>query len=285
MRNILNSVKRIHVVNEIIEWLNLLWGVPVWLYKHLRITLTFATILAVFFLIALPFFYAQDNLGLGPLAGSGTPEAERAKTLWDWLDLLIVPAILAGGALWFNSQAKKREEDRANDRYREEALQKYFDSMLEMLLKNDLARGNIDAAVMMRTTSVLRRMNPDRVLEVLNFLRDYGRVNTIDQIKLQGINLNRANLAEFDLSDTDLTGANLEAADLSSANLNGANLTNANLNGADLRHADLGLANLQDAILDDAKFNRRTTLPDGAKWTPRINLARYTNSNPPSATT
>jgi hypothetical protein len=31
---------------------------------------------------------------------------EPAKTLWDWLQLLIVPAVLALGALWFNYTQK-----------------------------------------------------------------------------------------------------------------------------------------------------------------------------------
>lgn len=284
MRDILSSIKRIHLINEVIAWFNVLWGVPVWLYKNLRITLTLATIFAIFFLIVLPFLYAQDNLGLGPLAGSGIPEAEHAKTLWDWLDLLIVPAILAGGALWFNSQAKEREEERANDRYREDVLQKYFDTMLEMKLKKEIDGDQLYDAVIMRTTSVLRRMNPERVIEVLYFLRDFEWLNDKYQINLQGINLSLANLAGFDLSDTDLTGADLSGTDLRYSNLNSANLTNVNLNGADLRHADLGFAVLKDSILDDAKFNKHTTLPDGAKWASGTNLSRYTNSNPPSAT-
>lgn len=28
----------------------------------------------------------------------------RHKTIWDWLELLIIPAVLAGGAIYFNHQ-------------------------------------------------------------------------------------------------------------------------------------------------------------------------------------
>ena len=33
---------------------------------------------------------------------------QPGKTLWDWLDLLIVPAVLAIGGYWFNSQQNAR---------------------------------------------------------------------------------------------------------------------------------------------------------------------------------
>src|SRR3712207_1577355 len=32
------------------------------------------------------------------------------KTLWDWADLLIVPAVLAIGGYWFNAQQREREQ-------------------------------------------------------------------------------------------------------------------------------------------------------------------------------
>src|ERR671916_836536 len=32
-------------------------------------------------------------------------------TLWDWLKLLIVPAVIAGGGLWFNRQQQERQRE------------------------------------------------------------------------------------------------------------------------------------------------------------------------------
>jgi hypothetical protein len=40
-------------------------------------------------------------VGLGILTLIGLP---FGITLWDWIKLLIVPAVIAGGGLWFNSQ-------------------------------------------------------------------------------------------------------------------------------------------------------------------------------------
>jgi hypothetical protein len=45
------------------------------------------------------------------------------RTLWDWLELLFIPAVLTGGGLWFNAQQREREQRIANERAQQEALQ------------------------------------------------------------------------------------------------------------------------------------------------------------------
>jgi len=58
-------------------------------------------------------------------------------TLWDWLKLLVVPAVLAGGGLWFNAQQRKREQKLANERAQDEALQAYLDHMTQLITDKD----------------------------------------------------------------------------------------------------------------------------------------------------
>src|SRR5215217_5239188 len=50
-------------------------------------------------------------------------------TLWDWIKLLVVPAVIAGGGFWFNRQQQERQRKLANKRAQEEALQAYLDQM------------------------------------------------------------------------------------------------------------------------------------------------------------
>lgn len=76
---------------------------------------------------------------------------------------------------------------------------------------------------------------------------------------LSGINLRGARLARADLRDAQLDKANLREAKLQGAKLQETNLRNANLEGADLEFADLrgatlDGANLKGAILWDAKL-------------------------------
>jgi hypothetical protein len=48
------------------------------------------------------------------------------KSLWEWLKLLIIPAAIAGGGLWFGERQRQRELDIANRRAQDEALQAYL---------------------------------------------------------------------------------------------------------------------------------------------------------------
>src|SRR2546430_17242879 len=69
----------------------------------------------------------------------------RGKTLWDWLQLLIIPVVLAVGGYLFNYTTSRNERNAADkrnqterelglDNQREAALQTYLDKMSELLL-------------------------------------------------------------------------------------------------------------------------------------------------------
>jgi hypothetical protein len=198
------------------------------------------------------------------------------KTLWDWLDLLIVPLVLGVGAFLLNRSEQRRqvqiaeqraesdrkaverraeaESMRALDRIREDRLQAYLDRMQELLEKglkfpppeSDLLR---DVA-MTRTLTVLRGLDGERKGALLLFLRDSELISkTGPIIPLHWADLNEANLSKTDLRETNLVGANLHSAVLTEADLTGADLSRAelcraNLTGANLTGADLTGANL-----------------------------------------
>jgi pentapeptide repeat protein len=205
----------------------------------------------------------------------------EAKLVWDWLELLLIPLVLALAALWFNGQTRKfdqelarreRENDRqiSEDRAREEVLQRYLDRMQELILDKGLRRSEKHAEIRdvarARTLAVLRSLDGNRKGQVVKFLHEAyligrreggGRViraiiylHTAD---LTGAHLNGAKLSGADLSDTFLNGANLENADLGGAHLNGANLSDAE----EWTNEQLAQA---DSLVG-------ATLPDGTKMT------------------
>jgi len=98
---------------------------------------------------------------------------------------------------------------------------------------------------------------------------------------LGGADLGRANLGRALLLGVNLEGANVEGAHLEGANLGGSNLEAANLEGAFLGAANLEGANLQRAVLGEGTFDENTTLPDGTKWTPDTDMARFTDPGHP----
>jgi uncharacterized protein YjbI with pentapeptide repeats len=198
-------------------------------------------------------------------------------TLWDWLQLLIVPAVIAGGGLWFNVQQREREQRIANERAQDEALQAYLDGVAQLLtdkeqpLHNAQPGDNLSTVARARTLTVLGSLDSDRKRSVLQFLYESGliykeqtllneadlierrhNIVNLEQANLQGVYLRRAYLKYADLSGADLRFANLIGADLrGEANLIGANLFQA----ADLSEANLHRANLSDADLSDADLS------------------------------
>jgi uncharacterized protein YjbI with pentapeptide repeats len=180
------------------------------------------------------------------------------KTLWDWLQLLIVPAILIGVTFaWSATQTRsdnKREDRRiaadraAAEKAREDAtLQAYLDQMSGLMLHEKLLISNeadsVRAVARTVTLAALRRVDGERKSEVVRFLAE---------AKLLSGRAPRVLLVSADLSNTDLAGADLKRADLSTTRLAGAFLAGADLKRADLSYTDLSSAHLQVAHLTGA---------------------------------
>jgi uncharacterized protein YjbI with pentapeptide repeats len=186
------------------------------------------------------------------------------KKLWDVLQLIIVPVILAGGAYYLQDTAKQREQvqqDVAKESEQTAAIEKanqntlimYLEQMAELLQKGLLkTKTNSETFIIAQAKTVitLQSLDPKRQHLVIQFL-DAANLNTLDGEK--GI-LYKARMSEANLNKADLSRANLFEANLSYANLSYANLSNANLSNAILSGADLSNANLFEAKLSGAKL-------------------------------
>ena len=75
-------------------------------------------------------------------------ELVPGKTLWDWMELLIIPIVLAIGAYYLNRSERaverriaedraKLEREIATDRQQEATLQAYIDRISELLLEKN----------------------------------------------------------------------------------------------------------------------------------------------------
>ena len=192
------------------------------------------------------------------------------KTLWDWLELLVVPIVLALVAVWFSAQERKDDRlaaeqraqiDReiATDRLQDAALQAYYDKMTELLLNEELRNAPAGAEVisiaLSRTRATLRSLDNVRkglLVEFLHEARLIEKQNTI--IQLNGADLMGADLMGANLSGANLAGANLNGANLAATELARSKLSNADLSGADLSQADLSNAVLSSALLIGANL-------------------------------
>jgi hypothetical protein len=119
--------------------------------------------------------YSQSWSGFnGYVSPSEAPQ--RAKTLWDWLDLLIVPLMLGAAAYWFNHRRDIADRAIENDRQRQAALTQFFQTMSALLLEHPIhvmdtesagaesqddqyKRFATQAALTTATTSTLRQLD------------------------------------------------------------------------------------------------------------------------------
>ena len=200
----------------------------------------------------------------GAVAGRNLEWAGMAdRTLWDWMDLLLVPAVLAVGGLLFSRAERRsereiadqrRKDDRAEaeDRTREEAFQRYLDRMGDLLIDGRLKGADEESSApdvaRTFTLATLRRLDAVRKGDVIQFLRESGLIKAQTPVVL----LSGADLREADLSGANLSGANLSGANLFRADLTEADLREANLSGADLPVAVLSAADLRGADLRGA---------------------------------
>jgi uncharacterized protein YjbI with pentapeptide repeats len=192
-----------------------------------------------------------------------TEETQAAKTLWDWLQLAGIPFVLAGGGYLLS----QREQERAAENLREEALQTYFDRISELLLEHNLSQSDENNhqardVARARTLTVLSRLGNDgqrkaaifRFLHEAKLIKKEASIINLSGADLCGDNLTDADLRGVNLSDAKLREAYLINADLSDAKLYRADLTDAEIFDAKLSGAKLCNAELFRAILNDADF-------------------------------
>jgi hypothetical protein len=216
----------------------------------------------------------------------------RGKTAWDWLQLLIVPLVLAVlglsfalaqqviGGLQQEVRQQQIEEHRAaaerqvaEQQAQDEALQAYLVVMKELLLEQDLRNSepgsSARAVANVQTSLILERVDGNRKRMVLRLLMDSHLIDAeAPLIETSTLALQGADAKGMDLSDTDLSGADLSGAYLSDANLSDAVLLNVDLSNAVLDNANLrGAEGISNEQLEQQAYSLEgATMPNGQKY-------------------
>lgn len=243
------------------------------------------------FLVALFLTITIGGYGLNWTWTGFTGDKETYKTLYDWMQLLIIPAVLAVAGYILNLTISRGERDATNQRAQsdreaaekraeterkieedklcETAFKEYIDRMSELILHEDLLgsepKKEVREIARIQTLTVLNRLDGKRKGRVLQFLNDSKLINKDKAIiDLKGANLSGANLCEAHLNGAGLRHVDLSGADLSGAFLglypwnweeNEDNEDALKLAESDLRYAILNGANLSEAYLADTNLN------------------------------
>ena len=141
----------------------------------------------------------REWLGVGERRWKKAPdeEVQPAKTVWDFLQLLIVPAMLAAIAIAFNASQASRDRSREDRRTREDralaraaredaTLSSYFSQMGDLMLKEHLLdrRRDSPASSVARTITLapVRRLDGKRKGEVVRFLTEAGLLGGLSRL-------------------------------------------------------------------------------------------------------
>lgn len=217
-------------------------------------------------------------------AKHGDEDIVPRKTLWDWMQLLFIPAVLFAGAFLLNTWQSAREEVKieaqrqadkratlareeqaeslALDNQREQALQRYLDAMTSLILENHLPTSTegADVRTVARTLTLttLQRLDGERRGAVVRFLYEANLIFRSGPRPDSNCPFATARLCYGFPTIVDLSGANLVNADLHGAFLDGVNLPEVDLEGANLASAILPSANLVGSNVDEANLTSAT---------------------------
>lgn len=214
---------------------------------------------------------------------------EGQKTLWDWMNLVLVPVTVATLGFWFQTiqernkdereqlakeqaQAEKtRAEERVEKEQREAAVVAYLSSMSDLMVGQGLSalakkqvkgllteeeQFLLDAGVDViraRTLSILRRLTDQDPT-----LTDGKRKASVLLFLHESELIQRKVQVKTDEQEDSSAGKSLldlKGADLTDTPLSNTNLSYANLIDVDLSRAVLSSANLSGSDLTDANLN------------------------------
>ena len=237
-----------------------------------RLVLIFTLFVILLVLLLGGYFFNWTWTGFGPYTLPNS-NFQREKTLYDWLQLAIIPVALAFGVWWLNRLQQQRDQQLADQRAQTEreiatdnqceaALQDYINNMSALLLEPKKLRESqpddeVRTIARTRTLTILSRLNPNRKRTILQFLHESRLIHKDTHIINTGeTDLTGAYLSRLNLFMTNLSGANLSGADMSKVNLYEVNLFAANLTGTNLSEAYMPKVNLNTVDLQGANLTR-----------------------------
>ncbi|NCR71986.1 MAG: pentapeptide repeat-containing protein [Microcystis aeruginosa LG13-12] len=211
----------------------------------------------------------------------------QKKSFWDWLQLLIVPLMLAFSASYLSYASETRDKQIAEEGKQQELLKDYFSKMQTLIVetkkskdsqpkivetkksvettKSKDSQPNPDGAPLLPefipiaealTFAVLDQLDGKRKGKVITYLADSKLItaNIKDKDPKPVIDLKNANLKEIVLEDVSLDGLSITGADMTEAKLTEVILTNSNLVSSKFINATLDTVDFSGSKLGNSNF-------------------------------
>ena len=203
----------------------------------------------------------------------------QKKSFWDWLQLLIIPLMLALGAFYLNSAADFRDYQIAQEQKHQEILTDYFSKMQDLIVETKKSKqtpgskeSNSEERLLPEfrptakalTLSVLEQLDGKRKGKVITYLAE-SQLITVDNNKLSTqpeIKLDGANLDDIELGNKGQRNSlnEDEMTIIDKIKIKNANMKRANLSGLQLLYSELNGSNLENATLENVNFTGSTMI-------------------------
>jgi len=187
--------------------------------------------------------YQYPWTGFGPVGGEGI-SIRPQKTLWDWMQLLLMPLVLAIIAFLFTRAQRDRDTKLSSLQRGADALHNYLDYMTRLLVEQDLTDDSLieraSRVAKARTTSLLDQLTGTQKGHLLRFIADSGLLDREGPF----LSLERANFQATEL----------EPGLYRNCRLHGVNLDRAVLEHCSFDESDLASSTIMDARLEGADF-------------------------------
>lgn len=185
-------------------------------------------------------------------------DGHRAKTLWEWLDLLLIPFCVGILAWSFKEAEKEKSSKSEEERSQNETLDSFVNTMTELITKHNLANQNstLETRIIARTRINLAfsNLNGARKGQVLQFLFESGLIDYSPKINILGGNMKNAILDGIVLSKSEIKGVYFNNATIKETNLNAANFTSCDFTKADLSNSLVTNTNFSYTNLTKSKL-------------------------------
>ena len=235
-----------------------------WLFMFLLFFLLF---LVLFQRFVLGFTNWADFTGFGEYLGK-IPKENRGKTLWDILEILLIPAFLSAGVIWLNWKIRSTEKEKVEEQQREIALQMFIDKMSIFVRGREDTPLNQRERILSRTYTIttLRMLDGFRKGILIQFLFEAGLLNiqTENPLNLRWADFSNSQMDYLVLLFSNFRGCYMKNASMKNVFMRGSNLSRANLDCVNFQNAYLKMtdfsnsslveANLDNAVLSYANF-------------------------------
>lgn len=234
------------------------------------------TILLIGFIGLIIYWISLDNPPVWTGFGESykKPNIEPAKTLFDWLRILILPLSLGLLSWLYKEDEKTKERKKEKSKNEKEAYSKFVDGITELIknhgLTSNLPSASTRAIAFKKLCLTLEEVDESVKGQIIQFLYQSNLIDSAPKFVLVGAEFGKTKLDNIILVDSEIKSAYFQNSSIKNAKLNNAcfdscNFENSDFTESHVNNTDLSYTNLKGSKLREMDLT--TVIFEGADLT------------------